>query len=107
MPAELGVVMRDPQDNVLQLDIYTGAQMDQYEKQRAILESIIPIEQTVKTVSKSGKTHLYIRIKARLSPEERIALQASLGSDPKREILTLRNLRDKRAYPLFLYEKPE
>lgn len=107
MAAELGLVIVEPRENVLQLDIDTGAQRDQYEIQRLVLQSIIPILETVATTSKGGKTHLYLCLRDSLSAEARIALQASLGSDPKREILTLRNLRDQRAYPLFLYEKPE
>lgn len=105
--AELGLVIIEPQDNVLQLDIDCGSQMDQYEKQIAAVRSIYGVVETVQTVSKSGKSHIYLRLKDNLHIEERIAIQASLGSDPRRELFTLRNLREKRDYPLFLYEKPE
>jgi hypothetical protein len=41
------------------------------------------------TVSKSGRRHAYIRTDLPISPTERIALQACLGSDLSRELLSL------------------
>lgn len=41
------------------------------------------------TISRNGRAHIYIQFPRPLSDAERIALQASMGSDRKRELLSL------------------
>lgn len=41
------------------------------------------------TISKSGNNHVYLSINRTLTPLERVCLQACLGSDRKREVLSL------------------
>ncbi len=56
------------------------------------------------TVSKGGKIHIYVTLKEPITNAERIALQAALGSDPKREILSLARLRRGETTPTLLFE---
>lgn len=45
------------------------------------------LDNVLYTTSRNGNIHVYVRTIARLDDASRIALQAALGSDPKREML--------------------
>jgi hypothetical protein len=60
------------------------------------------------TKSKSGKVHLYITLPAPVNRVERIALQAIMGSDPKREMINLvRHNNGAMGEPILMFEVPE
>lgn len=59
------------------------------------------------TASQNGNEHRYLRLRKPLSVEARIALQAILGSDPKREILSLLRVVRGVAPAIVLFEMPE
>lgn len=77
-------------ENELQLDLDTPEQEEQYRRMRPHVEDVYDIEDVIETPSKSGHTHVRIYTAYPLSVEERIALQAILGSDPKKELCSLR-----------------
>ena len=95
------------EDNELQLDLDTPEQEEQYRRMRPHVEDVYPIEDVIETPSKSGHTHVRIYTAYPLSVEERIALQAILGSDPKKELCSLRRWLAGDQIPILLYEKPE
>jgi hypothetical protein len=60
------------------------------------------------TKSKSGNTHVYVTLPEPLPVFERIALQAILGSDAKREMLNfIRAKRGDSGEPILMYEVPK
>lgn len=79
-----------PAENELQLDIDTPEQMAQYEAQLPLLRNFMMVRETKRTKSFSGNDHIYLACPGlTFTPSERIALQAALGSDPKRELLSM------------------
>lgn len=76
---------------------------------KVLADNEIPILETRRTVSPGGNTHVYLEIgvprSGVLSPCERIALQAALGSDRKRELLSiLRVMLDMDRAPTVFFE---
>lgn len=95
------------EENELQLDLDTPEQEEQYRRMRPHVEDVYDIEDVIETPSKSGRTHVRIYTAYPLSVEERIALQAILGSDPKKELCSLRRWLQGDQIPILLFEKPE
>lgn len=58
------------------------------------------------TISKSGNRHMYFRANRDLTNVERILLQACLGSDPVREILSFFRDTLSSEAPTVLFETP-
>ena len=54
--------------------------------------------------SKSGNYHILVDLPAKTSTTERLALQAMLGSDWKREMLNLRRYQDGETNPMVLFK---
>lgn len=105
---ELGLQVVLPGDNELQLDIDNLEDLDFVDAQLKIMKGKEEFVITKRTKSKSGNDHVYIALDRALSPIERIALQACLGSDRKRELLSLMALFTGCEYPAtLLFEKPE
>lgn len=60
---------------------------------------------TLQTRSQHGGSHIYIKLKRSLWLADRIALQAALGSDARREVRSLlRDVNHTRAEALVLFE---
>jgi hypothetical protein len=94
-----------PEPNQLQLDIDSTKLPEFHEHHIYILEQFNKVTAVRTTKSKSGNMHVYIDLERPVDPYERIALQACLGSDLKRELLTLNNLKDpSNTRPQFLFE---
>ena len=104
---ENGLVIIESRGDVLQLDIDDEEAMETFKQNLRILRGITPLREQIETVSKSGHRHIYLKTEYQFSPQERICIQASMGSDRKRELLSLRNLKENRELPMFLYETPE
>jgi len=52
--------------------------------------------------------HIVVKVPGqKFSAEQRVMLQAILGSDPKRELLTLKNISEGDKTPTLFFEKPE
>lgn len=85
----LGLTLVLPADNELQLDIDTPAQRQQFTAHLGLVQDFVSCVVDRETVSKGGNSHIYLKLGRAISPTERVALQAMLGSDPKREFLSL------------------
>ena len=100
-----GLTIVVPEPNQLQLDIDSPKLPANYAEQLEILGCIRKITSVRQTTSKSGNIHVYIDLDGPIAPVERVLLQACMGSDQKRELLTFLNMQspdNKR--PQFLYE---
>ena len=98
-----------PQPNELQLDIDNAESGNVFKRHYQILDKYIGIEKVEEHASRHGgdRKHITVTLKRPvLSLLERIALQAMLGSDRKRELLSLieSELGDETP-TLFLEEK--
>ncbi len=87
------------------LDIDSYDDMDILDKNRDLIEEAYGIEDEVKTRSRSGKWHVTITLKKPVTPLERIALQAVLGSDRRREAHSLRRLNEGETTPTIFFER--
>jgi hypothetical protein len=95
-----------PQPTQLQLDIDAKQLPKGFQEQLGILGQVNPVLSYKTTESKSGNMHVIVELSKEVTPLERVLLQACLGSDIKRELLTYLNLQDpKNMRPQFLFEK--
>jgi len=101
------LIVHPADNNELQIDLDTSEQEEHYRKILPSVADVYDIKDIVETPSKSGKLHARIFLAYPLSIEERIALQAILGSDPKKELCSLRNWLKGDEMPILLFEKPE
>lgn len=106
--AESGLVCMFPRANELLLDLDGGVRLND-----RVLEILLDRKllggdsEILETISKSGNRHAYMRLTKALPVDERIALQAQLGSDPVREVLgTLRAHKTETAATV-LFELPD
>jgi hypothetical protein len=76
-------------DVVLLLDLDTPAQVLQYETMLPLVAEKFGAAEHLRWKSRGGGTHIVLLLGRSLAPPERIALQAALGSDPRREILAI------------------
>ena len=95
------------EENELQLDLDTPEQEDKYREMLPKVADVYTVDSIIETPSKSGKLHARIYLAYPLSVEERIALQAILGSDPKKELCSLQRWLKGDQLPILLFEKPE
>lgn len=107
---ERGLVVVYPRDNELFVDIDDADGLKAFEEGLALLGTRVVDHQ--RWPSASGGAHLHIRVKlaSDLKNElERLALQAMLGSDRKRELLCWRKLEHGGAMKtpvVCFFEKP-
>lgn len=86
----------DADNFTLQLDFDTETQYAHFLKDGLpTLLQFVEVKRVERTISKSGNRHIYVSLYQPLNAPTRIALQAALGSDPKRELLNvLANIND-------------
>lgn len=89
-------------DLTLLLDLDTEAQLEQFKQMEVIVMEIFG-KSKEEWKSKSGNTHVLIRLNNPLSLELRIALQTVLGSDPKRSLCEIIQVIEK-ANPIVLFK---
>jgi hypothetical protein len=105
--AELGLKIINSTDTLLQIDLDTDADILRHAVLFAKFYTEFDyFESSITTRSKSGEgVHVYIKLRAPMSAERRIAFQAALGSDPMRELLSLsRIFNSKRDVASVLFE---
>jgi hypothetical protein len=93
-------------DLVLQLDLDSREALDRYDAMRPVLVSNCLLSPTaVEDLrrSRSGNFHVTLTLSKPLPVEERIMLQALLGSDLKREALSLARTRAGNQFPVLLF----
>lgn len=97
-----------PAEDELQVDIDSDEQYEIYQANFSILcRESRDVFQTRMVESKSGPGHKHITIKWRghkFTAYERIAWQAALGSDPKRELLSALRCHAGDAHPTLFVE---
>lgn len=96
-----------PEDDELFLDIDSNADADWLAQMLEVLHgNCVPFEVEKTTTSKSGNMHVYIKMDRKLTPVERVALQACLGSDRHRELLSMLRIWYTDRAPTVFFEKP-
>lgn len=102
--AKLGLVAVLPRKNELFLDLDMKPSKTAARVEEVLHDNGVYFVSKLITKSKSGKRHLYIKLSRNVAASTRIALQACLGSDPVREVLSiLRKLEGSEA-PTALFE---
>ena len=97
-----------PADNQLQLDIDSEAAFDLYNDHYDIVNTYWGIDDETITLSRSGnpdKRHITLTLSRKVSNKDRIALQAFLGSDLKREVLSFVQAENGDPHPTLFLEK--
>ena len=115
---EAGEIIVYGRSDLLCIDLDSKKEAAEFHRRLVFFEEIYGQLDQFDVVSPSGRGwHVYIRIPAWLRPQtiaQRIAMQAILGSDPKREALSLQftelhdyadNREDFHTNPIFLFEK--
>lgn len=102
-----------PADNELQIDIDSDEQYQLFQSQFSIfrreMEVVHPMKPIALTMwaSRSGlpKRHILITLPIGVTNSERIALQAALGSDPIRELLSMMRYFKGYEHPTLFCER--
>lgn len=107
---EKGLVIVLPKANELFIDIDDAEGLARFEKFFPKVRELIEVERHHIRPSPSGeKDHYHITVvfAHALFDYERIALQAILGSDPMREVLSWQRQRNGQENPTLFFERPE
>lgn len=106
--ATKGLVVVLPKADKLFLDIDTEEAITTFTKQTGLVAKYLPVREICTLPSKNGypRRHITVRVGRDLTPLERIALQAILGSDLKRELLSWARLTaGNNPNPTLFFEK--
>jgi len=105
--AENGLRVVFPQENQLLVDIDSPADRNIFDQNRDVVEEAYGIADESSAPSRSGgrKEHIIVTLERAITPLERIALQAVLGSDRRREAHSLRRLLAGEERPTLFFEK--
>lgn len=96
------IEVSDPRTLLLDLD--SPESVERFLSQLTLAHSIgFEIESAEISSSKSGNTHARVRLGRDYPLVERILLQACLGSDLRRELLTFRGLQEGQEDPCLLF----
>lgn len=104
--ARSGLVAVLPKADELFLDVDNRADLEVMKEILGVLGLRFQVVEKQRTTSKSKNGHVHVVLKAprELHPLERIALQACLGSDRKREALSLLRHMDGKYAPTVFFE---
>ena len=103
---DAGFVIVRGNDNTLLLDLDTAQGAAQYSQMYEMVDSKFGVLSSETWKSKSGHTHVKLLIRESLPAASRIALQAVLGSDPKRETFGVYKLTKGVPEPSLLFRPP-
>ena len=104
---ENDLIVLFPKDNQLFLDIDNNEDRNVFNRNRELVDEVYGIVDVQERSSRSkGHVHLIVNLRVSVTPLGRIALQAILGSDRRREAHSLRRLEDGEARPTLFFEKP-
>lgn len=90
-------------ERTLLLDIDSGEDFRKFEINRDLVDELVGIEDYTVWNSQSSKHHVKLTLKKPLSIEIRLFLQACLGSDLKRELLTYKRILRGETEPSTLF----
>lgn len=85
-----GLVVKVADDLHLYLDLDTTTSIEQFLRMIPVFEEHFKVIRWDATYSKSRNVHVIVSLGRSLSEDKRIALQAVLGSDPKKEMASVR-----------------
>lgn len=94
-----------PTDGELVLDIDEGMKLNLL-VYAVLMDDNYTIGDHLTTKSKGGNSHIYIRLNTEFSVAERVAMQAALGSDPMKELLSALTLQTSKV-PVVMFETSE
>ena len=104
-----GATIIYPKTNELQIDIDTESGYAQFLATLDLIDNKFGVKDTEILPSRSGlpHRHIVVTLHTNISDRTRVALQACLGSDPKREILAIYRIENNlpHATCLFQYEE--
>jgi hypothetical protein len=101
---ERGCTLITGDNKTLLLDHDTTGQLNVFNGNRRLVHEMYGIESVEQYRSRGGNDHRIVYLKREAaSPVERILLQALLGSDPKRELLSLRRTHNNHPTPSVLF----
>lgn len=95
--------IKHPDDSVLRLLLFGHIYSDKVSTLMRALTDYLPIESAEAWKSHGGNTHVVLTLLQDLTPQARIALQAVLGSDPIRELLSLVRVENDCQDPIALF----
>lgn len=92
-----GVICVWPSENELAIDLDEPFAYNSWDGSQSLLCALhdhgvveMPVNDSLlKTKSPGGNTHIYIRLEKPMNMQDRVALQAALGSDPLKEGLSV------------------
>jgi len=90
-------------EKTLLLDIDSGPAFRQFELNRDLVDQLVGIEDYTVWNSQNSKHHVKLKLKTPLSITMRLFLQACLGSDVKRELLTYKRILEGETEPSMLF----
>jgi len=105
--AENGLRIVEPKPNELFLDIDTDEQYARFEEAYAHMKRVLKIKTFTLGRSRrkiTGK-HITVTLGFEVNATERIALQAILGSDPRRETYSFWRVQNNDPIPTLFFEK--
>lgn len=107
--AENGTRVVFPEARQLFIDIDSDEAYNHYLSMLAFVRRLFSLAERRETPSKEGWPHAHIVLDTErdLTPIERIALQAILGSDPKREFLSFNRIENDDPHPTLFFERKE
>ncbi len=94
-----------PTKTSIQVDIDGPEEQARFDDAVIILRRHFSIVSERTTISKSGKKHIHIDLGRELTDTERIAIQAALGSDGRRELLSILRVWKGEPHPSIFFEK--
>jgi hypothetical protein len=100
----------EPKPNQLQLDLDGARAVRRYGMQFSILKKsglANGWKELVLSSKKSGHVHVVITLPKAVRNLERVALQAILGSDIKREAFNFCRVKKRNKYPIVLFRREE
>ncbi len=97
-----------PEEDELQLDYDNpDSDMGAYDKVLTCLGNHDwVVKGWLKTTSAGGNAHYYVKLDKPMQVLQRMIVQAAMGSDPIREVLSMVRHSHKSPQPLALFEKP-
>lgn len=104
-----GLEVLVPKPNQLFIDIDDEASYQVLQAHADILDKYIGVTKREATISKSGgvRRHVTLTLSRDITATERVGLQAMLGSDRKRELLSFIRVLQGDEDPTVFFEKPQ
>lgn len=98
-----------PRKGQLLIDIDTDADFAVFEQNLPLIKPLYPYTGHIVTPSRSKPEgrHITVHLNVSLTPMERIALQAVLGSDRRREAYSIERLKNDDVTPTIFFEKAD